>query len=149
MESTTYTLHIDRNITPADFGRLAALAQWGEPEDYTQERLNDHFAAVSFVAHVRGSGGEFIGYISAMSNGLQSVFVDSLLMDPEYDRRIISGLLLNAVLNNFTGYPVYGMPFIDEQEIFRNQGFKVYRREMVALANRNDKPTEVITAVHA
>lgn len=149
MKSTTYTLHTDRNINPAEFGRLAALARWGESEDFTQARLDDHFAAVSFAAHLRGSGGEFVGYISALSNGLASVFVDSLLTDPEYDRDVISGLLLNAVLDKYAGNPVYAMPFIDEQAMFRNQGFKVYRREMVALANRNDKPTEATAAVNA
>ena len=127
------------------------MQRWpnGGGEDFTQERLNNHFAAVSFVAHVRGSGGEFVGYISALSNGLSSVFVDSLLTHSEYDQDIISGLLLNAVLKHFAGCPVYGMPFVDEQEMFRNQGFKIYRREMVALANRNDKAAEVSALVHA
>jgi hypothetical protein len=149
VKPTTYTLRIDRNVTPSEFGRLASLALWGEPAAFTQERLNDHFAAVSFVAHVRGSGGELVGYISALSNGLASVFVDSLLIDPEYDREVVGGLLLEAVLNNFPGCPVYGMPFVDEQEIFRNQGVKVYSREMLALANRNERPAEVTAPVHA
>jgi GNAT superfamily N-acetyltransferase len=140
MASTTYQLHLTRSINPVEFGRLASLAHWGAPEDFTQERLEEHFAAVAFVAHVRSDRGELVGYASALSNGLHAVFVDSLLIHPEFDGDVISGLLLKAVLDHFAGTPVYGLPFVDEQDLFRNQGFKVYRREMVALANRNDKP---------
>ena len=147
MKPTTYTLVADCNITPVEFGRLAAIAQWGEAEDFTQARLDEHFAAVSFAAHVRDSDGVFVGYISALSNGLQSVFVDSFLFDPEYDVDIVSRLLIRAVMNKFTGYPLYAMPYVDEQEIFTNQGFKVYRREMKALAYRNDQPAELITVL--
>lgn len=147
MKPTTYTLFADRNVTPAEFGRLAAIARWGEAEDFTQARLGEHFAAVSFTAHVRDADGVFVGYISALSNGMQSVFVDSFLFDPEYDVDIVSQLLIRAVMNKFTGLPLYAMPYVDEQEIFTNQGFKVYRREMKALAYRNDLPTELITVI--
>ena len=118
--------------------RVQCVVNLCGPEDFTQARLDEHFAAVSFAAHVRDTDGVFVGYISALSNGLQSVFVDSFLLDPEYDVDIVSRLLIRAVMNKFTGYPLYAMPYVDEQSIFTNQGFKVYRREMKALAYRND-----------
>lgn len=138
--TTTYTLQIDRNIAPSEFGQLASLAHWGEPQDFTASRLESHFAAVDFAAHVRDSENRLVGYVSAMSNGLSSVFIDSILTHPEFDRDIIGSLLVRAVLAHFPGHPVYAMPFVDEQDIFRGEGFKVYRREMIALANRNDVP---------
>lgn len=144
---TTYTLHRDRGITAREFGLLAALARWGEVEDFAEERLAGHFAAVDFVAYVRDGHGVCVGYVSAMANGMCAVFVDSLLTHPEYDREAVGGLLLRAVREHFTGWPVYAMPFVDEQEVFRSEGFKVYRREMVALAHRNDVVVKVEAAV--
>lgn len=135
-----YTLHPDRNLQADEFGRLASLAHWGVPGDFTQERLATHFAAVDFVAHVRDAGGVLVGYVSAISNGLGAVYLDALLVHPEYERERVGRLLLRAVLNRFENQPVHAMPFVDEQEVFRNEGFKVYRREMIALANRNDVP---------
>jgi GNAT superfamily N-acetyltransferase len=135
---TTYSLHRDRGITAREFGLLAALARWGEVEDFTEERLAGHFAAVDFVAYVRDGNGVCVGYVSAMANGMCAVFVDSLLTHPEYDREEVGGMLLHAVLEHFAGSPVYAMPFVDEQEVFLHRGFKIYRREMIALANRND-----------
>jgi len=140
--TTTYTLHINRDISPSEFGQLAALAHWGEPQDFTPDRLESHFAAVDFVAHVRDSDNRLVGYTAAMSNGLGSVYLDSLLTHPEFDRDIIGSLLLKAVLAQFANHPVYAMPFVDEQAVFRSEGFKVYRREMIALANRNDVPVQ-------
>jgi|GEM_PF-3158004 len=137
-----YTLYIDRNIHRGEFAQLASLARWGNPEDFTAERVAAHFEAMGFVAHVRNAEGLFVGYISANSNGLGSVSIDSLLTHPEYDGNAIGSLLLKAVLSHFPGQPVYAMPFVDEQEVFRKEGFKVYRREMIALANRNDRPVE-------
>lgn len=132
-----YSLHTDRQISATEFAQLAAAAQWGEPGEFTPERLASHFAAVTFIAQVR-AGEALVGYASALCNGLGAVYVDSLLLHPEYDGEMIGGLLLNAVLDRFPGQAVYGMPFVDEQAVFRNQGFKVYRREMIALAHRND-----------
>jgi len=140
--TTTYTLHIDRDISPSEFGQLAALANWGDQQDFTAERLESHFAAVDFVAHVRDADNRFVGYTAAISNGLGAVYVDSFLSHPEFDRDIIGELLLKAVLAYFPGHQVYAMPFVDEQEVFRSEGFKVYRREMIALANRNDIPVQ-------
>lgn len=137
----SYTLHTDRNIQPTEFGQLAALNLWGEVADFTQERLAGHFAAVDFAAHVRTSQNLLVGYASAISNGLGAVFIDSLITHPEYDREAIGDLLLRAVLTYFSGQPVYAMPFVDEQQAFRASGFRVYRREMVALAHRNDAPS--------
>lgn len=136
-----YTLHADRNIQPREFGQLAALNLWGEVSDFTGERLAGHFAAVGFVAHVRTSQNLLVGYASAISNGLGATFIDSLITHPEYDRETIGELLLQAVLTHFSGRPVYAMPFVDEQQVFRSSGFRVYRREMVALAHRNDEPS--------
>ncbi|MBN8708831.1 MAG: hypothetical protein J0I10_05590 [Verrucomicrobia bacterium] len=135
-----YSLHTDRNIQPTEFGQLAALNLWGEVADFTQERLAGHFAAVDFAAHVRTSQNLLVGYASAISNGLGAVFIDSLISHPEYDREAIGDLLLQAVLTHFHGQPVYAMPFVDEQQVFRASGFRVYRREMAALAHRNDEP---------
>ena len=140
--TTTYTLHINCDISPSEFGQIASLAHWGEPQDFTADRLESHFAAVDFVAHIRDQDNRLVGYAAAMSNGLGSVYLDSLLTHPEFDRDIIGSLLLKAVLAQFPNHPVYAMPFVDEQEVFRNEGFKVYRREMIALANRNDVPTD-------
>jgi hypothetical protein len=39
------------------------------------------------------------------------------------------------------------MPFVDEQDVFRSEGFKVYRREMIALANRNDCPVKETASI--
>ncbi|WP_153811492.1 GNAT family N-acetyltransferase [Terrimicrobium sacchariphilum] len=136
-----YSLHTDRNIEPWEFGQLAALNLWGDAGDFTGERLAGHFAAVDFAAHVRTSQHLLVGYASAISNGLGTVFIDSLICHPEYDREAIGGLLLRAVLTHFSGQPVYAMPFVDEQQVFRANGFRVYRREMVALAHRNDEPS--------
>lgn len=138
----SYTLHTDRDIQPTEFGQLAALNLWGEVADFTQERLAGHFAAVDFAAHVRTSQNLLVGYASAISNGLGAVFIDSLISHPEYDREAIGHLLLQAVLTHFSGQPVYAMPFVDEQQVFRASGFRVYRREMVALAHRNDEAAE-------
>ena len=137
---TTYTLHNNHDISPSEFGQLASLAQWGDPQEFTKDRLNSHFNAVDFVAHVRDSENRLVGYSCAISNGLDAVYLDSLLTHPEFDRDIIGSLLLQAVLAHFPNHPVYAMPFVDEQDVFRNEGFKVYRREMIALANRNDCP---------
>ena len=144
-----YILHIDRNIHPSEFGQLASLAHWGKPQDFTAERVSAHFDAMDFVAHVRDTNGIFVGYISAISNGLGSIYIDSLLTHPEYERDSIGSLLLKAVLRHFSHHPVYAMPFVDEQDVFRSEGFKVYRREMVALANRNDIPIEIPKTVTA
>lgn len=137
----SYTLRADRNIEPWEFGQLAALNLWGDAGDFTGERLSGHFAAVDFAAHVRTSQNLLVGYASAISNGLGAVFIDSLISHPEYDREAIGDLLLRAVLTHFSGQPVYAMPFVDEQQVFRTGGFRVYRREMVALAHRNDEPS--------
>lgn len=144
---TTYTLHINRDISPNEFGQLAALAHWGEPQHFTPERLESHFAAVDFVAHVRDSDSRLVGYSAAISNGFGSVYLDSLLIHPEFERELIGSLLLKAVLAHFPEQPVYAMPFIDEQDVFRSEGFKVYRREMIALANRNDCPVQKAATV--
>ena len=141
---TTYFLHCDHNFAPHEFGQLAALARWGDAQDYTPERMAEHFAAVAFIAHVRDSSNHLVGYISAMNNGLGSVFVDGMLTHPEFDRDAIGHLLITSVLHRFPNQPVYATPFVDEQQVFRNQGFKVYRREMIALANRNDVPVEFV-----
>jgi len=145
--TTTYTLHINRDISPNEFGQLAALAHWGEPQDFTADRLDSHFAAVDFVAHVRDSDNRLVGYAAAISNGLGAVYLDSLLTHPEFERDIIGSLLLKAVLAHFPNHPVYAMPFVDEQEVFRSEGFKVYRREMIALANRNDCPVKETASI--
>ena len=145
----SYLLHCDHNFDPHEFGQLAALARWGEAQDYTQERMAEHFAAVDFIAHVRDSNNTMVGYISAMANGLGSVFVDGMLTHPEYDGDTIGRLLINSVLNRFSNQPVYASPFVDEQKVFRDTGFKVYRREMIALANRNDMPVEPILTLRS
>jgi ribosomal protein S18 acetylase RimI-like enzyme len=141
--TANYTLHINHDISPGEFGQLAALAHWGDPQDFTQDCLESHFAAVDFVAHVRDSDNRLLGYAAAMSNGLGSVYLDSLLTHPEFERDIIGSILLKAVLDQFPNHPVFAMPFVDEQDVFRSQGFKVYRREMIALANRNDVPIDL------
>jgi ribosomal protein S18 acetylase RimI-like enzyme len=144
---TTYTLHTNYDISPNEFGQLASLAHWGDPQEFTKDRLNSHFNAVDFVAHVRDSENRLVGYSSAISNGLGAVYLDSLLTHPEFDREIVGSLLLQAVLSHFPKHPVYAMPFADEQEVFRSEGFKVYRREMIALANRNDCPMREAASV--
>jgi hypothetical protein len=144
---TTYTLHLNNDISPSEFGHLASLAHWGEPQDFTQERLEGHFQAVDFLAHVRDSSGRLVGYTSAISNGLGAVYLDALLTHPEFEREIIGSMLLHAVLSQFPGTPVYATPFVDEQDVFRREGFKVYRREMIALANRNDLPARQTSGI--
>ena len=138
--NTTYTLHTNREIFPREFGQIASLAHWGEPQTFTPDVVEAHFAAVDFVAHVRNSDNQLVGFTAAIFNGLSGVYIDSLLAHPEFDRDIIGSLLLNAVLGHFPNIPVYAMPFVDEQDVFRCAEFKVYRREMIALANRNDVP---------
>lgn len=138
-----YSLHTDRDIQPSEFGQLATLNLWGEAGDFTEERLAGHFAAVDFVVHVRTLRKLLVGYASAISNGLGTVFIDSLITHPEYDRDAIGSLLMQAVLTHFSGQPVYAMPFTDEQQVFRANGFRIYRREMVALAHRNDEAPAV------
>lgn len=140
--NTTYTLHLTKDFTPSEFGQLAALAHWGKVQDFTEEVLHSHFNAADFTAHVRTSGGQMVGYTAALTNGLGGVYVDALLTHPEFDRSEIGRLLLRAVRTHFAGHPIYAMPFVDEQEVFRNEGFTVYRREMIALANRNDVSLE-------
>ena len=134
-------------FSPNEFGQLAALAHWGEPQDFTADLLAAHFAAVDFCAHVRDSTHRLVGYAAALSNGLSSVYLDSLLTHPEFDREAIGSLLIRAVLNRFPNCPIYAVPFVDEQDVFRNEGFKVYRREMIALANRNDIPVPSFATV--
>ena len=145
--NTTYTLHTDHSILPSDFGQLASLAHWGEPQDFTADRLESHFRAVDFVAHVRYADNRLVGYAAAISNGLGAVYLDSLLTHPEFEREVIGSLLLKAVLAHFPNQPVYAMPFVDEQDVFRSEGFKVYRREMIALANRNDCPVKEVVSI--
>ena len=137
-----FTIHHDTAIRASEFGQLASLSHWGEPSDFSPERLAAHFAAVDFVAYARDSKSALVGYVSAISNGLGSVYLDALLVHPEFDRETIGALLLRAVLDRFAGHPVYAMPFVDEQTVFRNEGFKIYRREMIALAHRNDIRTD-------
>ena len=103
--TTTYTLHTNRDISPSEFGQLAALAHWGEPQDFTADRLAAHFTAVDFVAHIRDQENRLVGYAAAISNGLGSVYLDSLLTHPEFDRCIIGSLLLKAVLAHFPNRP--------------------------------------------
>jgi ribosomal protein S18 acetylase RimI-like enzyme len=145
--TTTYTLHINRDILPNEFGQLASLAQWGESQDFTADRLESHFAAVDFVAHVRDSDYRLVGYAAAISNGLGSVYLDSLLIHPEFDRDIIGSLMLKAVLAHFPQHPVYATPFVDEQDVFRGERFKVYQRKMIALARRNDCPVQEAASI--
>ena len=86
MNAITYTLHIDLSISPEEFGLLASLAQWGEPQDFPAARLHAHFSAIDFAAYVRTSENLFVGYTSAISNGLGTIHIDCMLTHPEFDR---------------------------------------------------------------
>jgi GNAT superfamily N-acetyltransferase len=142
MKTNNYILHTDKNFSASEFGSLASLQGWGDVDSFTEEIIVKHLSSVSFSCYIRHQSGVFVGYVSGIDNALFSVFIDAMLTHPEYDRDVVGRMLLEAILKQFSGTPVYAMPFVDEQDILLKQGFKTYARPMAALANRSALPNK-------
>ena len=134
---TTYTIHTDKNITAKEFDALMASNGWGNNGFFTEEVISNHFSAVRHFAYVRSDSGALVGYMSAMYNGFASNIIDTMAIHPDAPQEEIGRILLAEISRQSYGLPLYAMPFQDQQDIFRGQGFRIPSRPMVALSKNN------------
>lgn len=134
---THYTIHADRNISAEEFDALMALNGWGNDGFFTEEVMANHFLAVRHSAYVRSDSGVLVGYMSAMYNGFASNIIDTMAIHPDAAQEEIGQMLLAEISRQSYGLPLYAMPFQDQQNLFRGQGFRVPGRPMIALSKNN------------
>ncbi|MEQ6340908.1 MAG: GNAT family N-acetyltransferase [Gammaproteobacteria bacterium] len=75
-----------------------------------------------------------MSYLNALNDGVFTAFVDGVVVHPSVQRRGIGKAPLHAAETYFVGIPLYVMPFEDQQEFFRKQGYSATRHAMCALS---------------
>jgi GNAT superfamily N-acetyltransferase len=137
MGTTTFgfTIHTDKNIHPEELGHLLSAVGWDNGGDLEHSMDN-----ATFVAHVRDAEGKLAGYISVLSDGVFTAFVDLILVRPDLQRLGIGKALLQAAETQFRGVPFYAMPFTDAATLFLKSGYsnKLEKpRTMLPVSKRN------------
>jgi ribosomal protein S18 acetylase RimI-like enzyme len=113
---------------------------WGTESAYDDQAIEQSLSAYPFIAHCRDSAGALIGYVSAFSDGAFSTFVGELVVHPEFQRNGIGTELLRLVVERYSGVPIYATPFEDVQEFFLERGFRIPKRTMSVVSQRNGLP---------
>ena len=134
----TYTLHTDTNVPPAGMDALMASLGWCNDHFFTPEVLAFHNSVTHYRAWVCDPAGKLVGYMSGINNGFSSVLIDTYAVSPTTDRATVGAMLVQEVRRQCQGYAIYAMPFADEDDLFRQNGFRVPGRPMSALSCRND-----------
>lgn len=137
MSKTPFEFHTDRNPSPADLAALLGAVGWGEAGAYETETLQRAIAGASFVAYATDAQGQMVGYLSALSDGVLTAFIDTLIVHPSVQRQGIGKALMATAERHFTGVPIYWVPFQDQQGFFEQQGYKALQRPLAALSKRN------------
>jgi GNAT superfamily N-acetyltransferase len=114
-----------------------ASVGWGHEAGYDAVSIRRSIEAYPFVAHARADDGSLIGYVSAFSDGVFSVFLGELVVHPEFQRQGIGSRLLHAVESYYAGVPVYVKPFADQRQFFERNGYSLPRRPMAVLSKGN------------
>lgn len=74
--SVSYSVHIDKQISAAEYSSLMESVGWGF--GYPEEIVRRSIAAYPFIAHARSESGMLIGYVSAFSDRAFSTMLDEL-----------------------------------------------------------------------
>ena len=134
MNEKIYTIHTDRNIQSEEFDALMSATGWGNDGYFTIERVAKHLSTVSRVAYIRDDSGRLCGYMSAIDNGYGVNHIDTIAIHPDVSQEDVGRMLVNEIANQCGGWPLYAMPFIDQQDAFLAEGFRIPGRPMAALS---------------
>lgn len=136
IDTLNYTIHSDKNVTAAELADLFSAVGWYNGDG----DLTYAIQGTTFIAHARDEKGKLLGYVSALSDGVFTTFVDMVLVRPEAQRHGIGRALVKAVETHFQGVPMYAMPFTDLHEFFLKLGYwdkTTKARTMVPMSKRN------------
>lgn len=142
METPNYSLYSDRNIQADEFDALMSSTGWGNDGFFNEDVLAQHFSRVTHAAYVRDESGKLVGYISSIYNGFASNFIDTMAIQPDVAQDEVGRLLLEEITRQTHGFPLYAMPFADQQEMFYKQGFRIPGRPMISLSKKNQDDSE-------
>lgn len=134
----------DKNVTALELQQLyiAAGFDWAAGEEML-DGLERSITGSTFVAHARNAEGKLIGFLSALSNGVYTTFIDLVVVDAAVQRRGIGSALVRATEVHFSGVPIYAMPFTDMHELFLGLGYRDKTRKsrtMVPVSKSNQVP---------
>jgi ribosomal protein S18 acetylase RimI-like enzyme len=88
-------LRHDRDVDVDALVRLRARCQFaGKPADFVAAQL----AGSRWLAHAR-DGDRLVGFARAISDGVSSAYVSSVMVDPDYRRRGIGRALLARLMD--------------------------------------------------
>ncbi len=135
MNLQNYTISTVLDIPAEEFDALMSGVGWGNDGYFTQEVVAKHFSTVSFGAYIRDAEGKLCGYVSAIDNGYGVYFIDTIAILPELIKEEISRMLVHEVAKQCCGRPLYAMPFVDQQDVFLAEGFRIPGRPMAALSH--------------
>jgi GNAT superfamily N-acetyltransferase len=137
---TQIDIRCDKHVTSEEFARLMSAVGWGDEAGYDLARVRRSIEAYPFVAHARAEDRSLVGYVSAFSDEVFSVFLGELVVHPAFQRQGIGSRLLRTVESRYAGVPVYVKPFAEQQPFFERNGYARPRRAMAVLYKRNDRP---------
>ncbi len=132
-----HTIHTDKNINRTELASLLGSVGFGSASDYDEESLSRSISGSAFAAYALDSTGKLVGYLSALSDGVFTAFVDMVIVHPSFQKEGIGKALVETVEKHFAGIPIYVMPFDDQKVFFEKQGYRIPGRPMQALSKRN------------
>jgi hypothetical protein len=135
MKSQNYSISTDRNIRADEFDALMSATGWGNDGYFTQEVVARHFSVISYLAHIRDDSGKLSGYMSAIDNGYGVFLIDTIAIHPEASQEEAGRMLVSELSKQCCGRPLYAMPFMDQQDVFLAEGFRIPGRPMAALSS--------------
>lgn len=136
MNNVDYTIHMDKNVNRSELRSLLASVGFGTHFD--EISLSKSISTATFTVYATDSAGKLIGYLSALSDGVFSAFVDMVIVCPSVQRFGVGKSLVKTAEKHFKGIPMYVMSFEDQKEFFEKQGYKIPKRPMQALSKRNN-----------
>ena len=109
-----YTDNVD-NITP---DRLNGFFQGWKKSHTPKEHLGILKSSNHIILAVETDGDRVVGYITALSDGIQSAFIPLLEVLPEYQKQGIGTALVSKMLEKLKGVPAIDLTCDPEMQKF-------------------------------
>jgi len=125
-----------QDFSSVDFDAVIGIYDangWGTRADYKAETVRTWFEKSSHVAVAYGDDGTLLGWVRALTDGLNT-WLPEIVLHPEHQRQGIGHALMEDVIARFNGTAIYTEALNGTERFFKHFGIVPRPNKLVAVS---------------